>query len=148
RFWCAGPARLILFSVFFMLSEWFRASLFGIGGLPWDLPGMVWAPGGAISQSASVWGIYGLSLLTIAALASPATLADSRARGTTGSRAAPIIVAAVVFGMIWGWGAKRLSEIKAEPPGEMVRLVEAGVSEHEKHQPVTGPLIVRRFREL
>ncbi len=146
--WCAGPARLILFSVAFMLSEWFRSSLFGIGGLPWNLLGMVWAPGGAISQSASVWGIYGLSLLTIIALASPATLADSRARGTTGSRAAPIVVAAVVFGMIWGWGAKRLSDIKPGPPGEMVRLVEAGASEHEKHQASMGPLVVQRFREL
>ena len=131
-----------------MASEWFRSSLFGVGGLPWNVPGMVWAPGAAISQSASIWGIYGLSLLTIVALASPATLADSRARGTTGSRAAPIIVAAVVFGMLWGWGAKRLADIKLEPPGEMVRLVEAGVSEHEKHQANMGPLIVQRFRAL
>ena len=108
RFWCAGPARLILFSVAFMFAEWLRGSLFGIGGLPWNLPGMMWAPGGAVSQSASIWGIYGLSALTVIALASPATLADARARGTTGSRAAPIIVAAIVFGAIWGWGARRL----------------------------------------
>src|SRR5688572_29772677 len=116
RFWCPGPARLILFSVAFMFAEWFRGSLFGIGGLPWNLPGMVWEPGGAISQSASIWGIYGLSALTVIALASPATLADARARGTTGSRAAPIIVAAIVFGGIWGWGARRLDSIPEAPP--------------------------------
>jgi apolipoprotein N-acyltransferase len=149
RFWCAGPARLILFAVFFMLSEWFRSSLVGLGGLPWNLPGMAWAPGGAISQTASIWGIYGLSALTVVALASPAALADSRARGTTGSRAAPIIVAAVVFGMMWGWGARRLSTAEeAQPAGEMVRLVEAGVGQHEKFEAGTGPKLIRRFRDL
>src|SRR5699024_4574613 len=84
RFWCAGPARLIVFAVAFMFGEWFRSSLFGIGGLPWNLPGMIWALGEAISQSASLWGIYGLSALTVVAMAAPATLADARSRGTTG----------------------------------------------------------------
>jgi apolipoprotein N-acyltransferase len=148
NFWCAGPARLVLFSVFFMLAEWIRGALFGLGGLPWNLPGMVWEPGGAISQSASIWGIYGLSALTVIALASPAALADSRARGTTGSRAAPIIAAAIVFGMIWGFGARRLSDIEPGEPGPMVRLVEAGVSQREKYQDATGPVLVRRYRDL
>jgi apolipoprotein N-acyltransferase len=55
----------------FMFAEWFRGSLFGIGGLPWNMPGMIWAPGEAISQSASIWGIYGLSALTVVAMARP-----------------------------------------------------------------------------
>jgi len=148
RLWCPGPARLIIFAVFLMLAEWIRGALFGLGGLPWNLPGMVWAPGGAISQSASIWGIYGLSMLTLIALASPATLADARAHGTTASRAAPVIVAAIVFGMIWGWGARRLSEIPEKPDGPMVRLVEAGVSQGEKYEPGVGELMVRRFRDL
>jgi apolipoprotein N-acyltransferase len=148
RFWCAGPARLIIFSVAFMLGEWLRGSLFGIGGLPWNLPGMVWAPGEAVSQSASIWGIYGLSMLTVVALASPATLADSRARGTTGSRAAPIVVAAIVFGAIWGWGARRLATIPEQPDGPMVRLVEAGVPQGEKYRPGVAEKIVLRFRDL
>ena len=148
RFWCPGPARLILFSVAFVFGEWFRGSLFGIGGLPWNLPGMVWEPGGAISQSASIWGIYGLSALTVIALASPATLADARARGTTGSRAAPIIVAAIVFGGIWGWGARRLDSIPEAPPGPMVRLVESGVPQGEKYKQGVEWRVVQRFREL
>lgn len=148
HFWCAGPARLVIFSVFFMFAEWVRGALFGLGGLPWNLPGMVWEPGGAISQSASIWGIYGLSALTVVALASPATLADTRARGTTGSRAAPIIVAAVVFGMIWGWGARRLATIEEGEPGQTVRLVDTGISQREKDNPDLGPVLLRRFRDL
>lgn len=149
RFWCAGPARLIIFSVFFMLAEWFRSSLFGIGGLPWNLPGMIWAPGEAISQSASIWGIYGLSALTVIAMASPATLADARARGTTGSRAAPIIVAAILFGALWGWGARRLGEAEPTPAtGQIVRLVEAGVPQNIKHLPDVAQKVVLRFLTL
>jgi apolipoprotein N-acyltransferase len=148
RFWCAGPARLIIFSVAFMLGEWVRGSLFGIGGLPWNLPGMVWAPGEAVSQSASIWGIYGLSALTVVALASPATLADARARGTTGSRAAPIIVAAIVFGAIWGWGARRLETIPERPSGPVVRLIEAGVPQGQKFKPGVAGRMLLRFRDL
>lgn len=148
RFWQPGPARLILFAVSFMFGEWVRGSLFGIGGLPWNLPGMVWAPGSAVSQSASIWGIYGLSALTVIALASPATLADARARGTTGSRAAPIIVAAIVFGAIWGWGERRLGTIPDMPDGPMVRLIEAGVPQGEKYEAGVAERVVLRFAEL
>jgi apolipoprotein N-acyltransferase len=45
RFWQPGPARLIIFAVSFMFGEWVRGALFGIGGLPWNLPGMIWSAG-------------------------------------------------------------------------------------------------------
>ncbi len=148
RFWSAGPARLILFVVAFMLAEWVRGALFGLGGLPWNLPGMVWAPGGAISQSASIWGIYGLSLVTLAALASPAVLVDVRTRGSMAVRAAPVIVAAIVFGALWGYGARRLAMAKDAASGPVIRLVEAGVPQAQKYNPELAPLVVRRFRDL
>ena len=151
RFWQPGPARLIIFAVSFMFGEWVRGALFGIGGLPWNLPGMIWSPGEAISQSASIWGIYGLSALTVIAMASPATLADRRARGSTASRAAPVIVAAIVFGAIWGWGARRLADAPAaDDPGTgvMVRLVDIGVPQAEKHDGESAERIVRRYLEL
>jgi apolipoprotein N-acyltransferase len=149
RYWCPGPARLIIFAVAFMFGEWMRGSLFGIGGLPWNLPGMIWAPGEAISQSASIWGIYGLSALTVIAMAAPATLADRRGRSSAGSRFAPVIVAAIVFGAIWGWGAKRLSDIPPDPPaGPMMRLVDIGVPQAEKHDPENAEAIVLRHLEL
>jgi apolipoprotein N-acyltransferase len=147
RFWCPGPARIIIFAVFFTLAEWVRGALFGLGGLPWNLPGMVWAPGGAISQSASVWGVYGLSMLTVAALCTPAALTDGRPRGSGATRAAPLIVAAIVFGAIWGWGARRLDTVPELPNGQMVRLVEAGAPQNQKYEGA-GPMMVRRFVDL
>lgn len=149
-YWCLGPARLLIFSSAFMLAEWFRASLFGIGGLPWNLPGMIWAPGEAISQSAALWGIYGLSWLTVVAMASPAMLADARPRGSTASRAAPIIVAAIVFGALWGWGARRLGEapIDQQATSTVIRLVDAGVPQAEKHQVGRAQEILTRYVAL
>lgn len=146
-YWSLGPARLLIFSSAFMLAEWFRASLFGIGGLPWNLPGMIWTPGEAISQSAAIWGIYGLSWLTVVAMASPAMLADARPRGSTASRAAPLIVAAIVFGAMWGWGARRLGEapIDQQATTTMVRLVDAGVPQADKHQVGAALDILNRY---
>jgi apolipoprotein N-acyltransferase len=148
RFWSEGPARLVSFALAFTLAEWVRGALFGIGGLPWNLPGMVWAPGGAISQSASIWGIYGLSLLTVAGLASPAMLADPRLRGVRPVQAAPVIAAAILFGALWGYGARRLSEAPDGAAGPVVRLVEVGVPQAQKYNPEVAPLVVRRFLDL
>ncbi|MDZ4761592.1 MAG: apolipoprotein N-acyltransferase [Alphaproteobacteria bacterium] len=148
QLWSTGPARLITFSVLFMAAEWIRGALFGLGGLPWNLPGMAWEPGGAISQSASIWGIYGLSLLTVVALASPAALADRRPRGTTALRAAPAIAAAILFGALWGWGSQRLSTVEQQPDGPMVRLVEAGVPQAAKYDEGVAAAMVRRFSDL
>lgn len=148
RFWNAGPARLITFAVFFTIAEWIRGALFGFGGLPWNLPGMVWAPGGSISQSASMWGIYGLSLLTVVALTAPAVLLDTRPRGSFGSRVAPVLVAAIVFGAIWGWGARRLTDIPDAPSIASVRMVDPGVPQSEKFEAGTAELLLQRYRAL
>lgn len=146
--WNPGPARHVVFIVSFVLAEWVRGALFGLGGLPWNLPGMVWAPGGAISQSVALWGVYGLSLLTVAALSAPAIILDARPRGTLASRIAPVLVTAIAFGAIWGWGARRLSEPPPSIEPTMVRLVDPGVPQSEKFKPETITLLLQRYRAL
>lgn len=148
RLWAKGPARLVVFVVSFMLAEWIRGALFGRGGLPWNLPGMVWQPGGAISQTAAIWGIYGLSLLTLIALAAPACLMDTRPRGGIASRAAPLLVSAILFGGMWGWGARRLAD-PPEPVDQFtVRLVDAGIPQAEKFKPGSAERLLQRYRAL
>jgi apolipoprotein N-acyltransferase len=146
RFWRSGPSRLLLFAAAFMAAEWIRGELFGLGGLPWNLPAMVWSPGGAMSQSASIWGVYGLSLLTVLAFVTPAALSD-QGGGRAGGPAAALI-AAVACGALWGWGAQRLSAPPQPPTGLTVRLVEAGTPQNRKFDPGVGAEMVRRFIEL
>ncbi len=144
--WPAGPARIVVFVVALMLAEWTRGHLFG--GLPWNLPGMIWAPGGAISQSASLWGIYGLSVLTLMTMAAPAALADALPSGGRAMRVAPALVCAVLFGAIWGWGAQRLAGAKEGPGGPVVRLIESGVPQSKKYADDTPAVLLQRFRAL
>lgn len=128
--WTPDARRLPAFAAALFVSEWLRGHLFG--GFPWILPGYVWAPGEPISQLASLFGIYGLSLLTLLAGAAPAAIADASAK--PGGRFAPLVVAALAIGMGWGWGAQRLVGAAADPPGaqSIVRVADSGLSQAEK----------------
>ena len=148
NWWCEGPARVLILALTLFLAEWVRGHLFG--GFPWNLPGMVWVPGGAVSQSVSLFGTYGLSLLTLIAFCAPAALVDNRpgigAPGGMPARAAPLVVSALIFGMLWGWGAQRLSEFETVFTEERVRLVDVGASQAEKFE--KHNIVLRRYREL
>ena len=66
-------------------AELIRGTLFG--GFPWNLPGTTWAPGGALSQVASIGGVYWLTLITLLVTASPAALVGTREeKGVLGAR--------------------------------------------------------------
>ena len=69
-FWSSSPSRIFIFALFFALAEFVRGHLFG--GFPWNLPGTTWIPGGALSQTASIGGVYWLTLLTVFIMSAPA----------------------------------------------------------------------------
>ena len=106
-FWSASPSRVFIFAIFFALAEYVRGHLFG--GFPWNLPGTTWMPGGAVSQTASIGGIYWLTLLTIFIMAAPAAFVDTREQRGLGQRLLPAILAVGLVGSGWAWGVKRLS---------------------------------------
>lgn len=129
-FWRPGPQRLAWFAVSIFVSEWLRGHAFG--GFPWLLPGYVWTPGEPVSQIASIIGIYGLSLLTLLFAAAPAAIGDAGNR--PGWRFAPTLGAALLVGMIWGWGVQRLSNARVDLPGALpiVRVTDSGLSQAQK----------------
>ncbi len=129
-FWKRGMRRLPIFAASIFVSEWLRGHMFG--GFPWLLPGYVWTPGEPVSQLASVFGIYGLSLLTLLAAAAPATVADGQIGA--GRRFVPLMIAGLAVGMAWGWGSQRLAHAAADPPGAqpIVRVTDSGLSQAEK----------------
>lgn len=128
--WTSDMRRIPVFALCVFAGEWLRGHLFG--GFPWLLPGYVWTPGEPISQLAAVVGIYGLSLLTLAVAAAPATIADGGQ--SAGRRFAPMVTAALMIGMGWGWGAQRIAAAPVEPPGAqaVVRVTDSGLSQAEK----------------
>jgi apolipoprotein N-acyltransferase len=129
-FWTRDFRRIAVFAACLFATEWLRGHLFG--GFPWLLPGYVWMPGEPVSQVASVVGIYGLSLLTLLVLATPAALADGGV--AMGRRFAPVLATALLVGLGWGWGAQRLAQAPVEAPGAqpVVRVADSGLSQGEK----------------
>ena len=144
KVWPSGPARIFVFALTIMIAEWLRGHLFG--GLPWNLPGYVWQAGGEVSQAASALGIYGLSMVTVLALASPATIAD---RAPTAARVAPALCAALGLGLLWGAGLQRLEAAPRNQPGvAVVRVADAGFSQEEKWRPGNEATVFRGYLDL
>ncbi|MEL7540770.1 MAG: apolipoprotein N-acyltransferase [Pseudomonadota bacterium] len=143
-FWSASPSRVFIFAVFMGGAELIRGTLFG--GFPWNLPGTTWAPGGALSQVASIGGVYWLSLITLFVTASPAALVDTREDPGVLGRTVPVMMAVALIGFSWAWGAQRLSNDTVMTELTVV-LMDAGVPQAEKFED-RGEPVVARYIEL
>jgi apolipoprotein N-acyltransferase len=130
--WTKDVRRVAAFAVGFFVSEWLRGNI--LTGFPWLLPGYIWTPGEQISQLASLIGAYGLTLLTLLIAATPSAIADGGQ--SAGRRFAPVLVAALLVGMGWGWGAQRMAGAPVDPPGAqpVVRVADSGLGQAEKWQ--------------
>ncbi len=97
--WSPGPARIFALAFGLGVAEWARGLLFT--GFPWNDLGMALGVNLALAQTASLVGLHGLTFLTIAIFAAPATLwrvSESRLN------LAPTMVAAlalVAHGRLW-----------------------------------------------
>jgi apolipoprotein N-acyltransferase len=123
-FWQDGPARFLVFAVFYASAEWLRGHL--LTGFPWNLQAYGWGASLAILQCMSVIGAYGLSFLTILFGAS---LAGSTKPG--GWKAPAILLA--LFVALWGFGAARLAANPTQDvAGVSLRIVQPDIPQREK----------------
>ena len=140
-FWSASPSRVFIFSIFFALSELTRGHLFG--GFPWNIFGTTWSPGHALSQAAAIGGVYWLTLLTLFISAAPAAMVDTReSRGVMG-RALPLLIAVILIGFGWAWGAQRIAQPSAMSEDTVV-LMDAGIPQAQKYSG-RGEAVLERY---
>ena len=134
----AGP---VVFTASFTLAELARGHV--LSGFPWNMAGYAFAPGGALSQSASLFGIYGLTMvvLLVAALAGQAVLMREWRSGAA---------SAVLLASLFAFGAVRLAS--APPPdrqpvhpGVTLRLVNVPFRQSDKLDPERSFAVVRAF---
>jgi len=92
----SGSRRFFAFAGWFVVFEWVRSWI--LTGFPWNLIGSVWGWNLPILQSVSVWGIYGLSFITVLTLSSGAFWPKKR----------PIVWAMGILVLIWVCGQWRL----------------------------------------
>ena len=144
-FWSSSPSRIFIFSLFFALAEFVRGHLFG--GFPWNLPGTTWVPGGALSQSASIGGVYWLTLSTVFVMCAPAALVDTRESRQLAVRIAPSFAAVILVALGWSWGAQRIAQPAALSEQSVV-LMDSGVPQDEKWEIGPDPILIEYLRML
>ena len=138
-----GGARVLVFAGAFAGAEWLRGHL--LTGFPWNLPGEAWPAGSPLSQGAALVGAYGLTWITLVLAAAPAWILDPGTPGRRLSRAATVMVPALV---LFAWGAHRIAGTPAGEAGPRVRIVQADIDQKTKWRPENLPSILRTYVDL
>lgn len=119
-------ARILILAVSWPLAEWLRGHL--MTGFPWNLAAYVWDASDAMMQSASLWGSWGLSLVTLLLCGLLALMG----RGSTRANLGAGISFLVLLISLYGFGAWRLSSTEVADTGITLRLVQGNISQIEK----------------
>ncbi len=120
----SGFKRLFAFSGLFVFFEWVRSWL--LTGFPWNLTGYIWNDVLPILQSASVWGVYGLSLITVLTFSSGAFLPKVK----------PLLMSMGILVILYGLGLFRLYGASHDMVfGVQLRLVQPNIEQSLKWNP-------------
>jgi apolipoprotein N-acyltransferase len=130
--WSNGPWRLFSLAASISAFEWLRGHI--LTGLPWNLPGYIWGGADAMFQSVSLYGIYGLSLITVVIALLPGALV-----GGDGKRSGlrwPLIAVGVALPALLVFGWLRLPSGEAATfDGVGLRIVQPDIAQAEKWKP-------------
>jgi apolipoprotein N-acyltransferase len=143
--WSPGLARIFALAFGLGLAEWARGLLFT--GFPWNDLGMALGVNLALAQTASLVGLHGLTFLTIAIFAAPATLwrvSESRLN------LMPTMVAVLALVLMAAFGEFRLmTPPSATVPGVKLRLIQPNVGQDDaSFSPETKQAVLRRYLDL
>jgi len=108
--WTRGAARILALAIALTVAEWLRGHL--LTGFPWNAFGYALTTPLVLAQSASIFGLWGLTFVAIAVSASPATLNDDRAE--TRLPWLPLALSIAVLIGLGGYGALRLQRIPTQ----------------------------------
>lgn len=141
----AGVQALALAPVVWVAFEWLRGTLFT--GFPWVLLGYSQSDTLAPLQTASLVGVYGLSVLVACPSAALALLFAPGPRTRSHWMVAAVLAALVP--VAWGWGAWRMrQETLLQGPAVRVAIVQGNVPQDQKWDPVHRDAILRRYLDL
>ena len=124
----SGWRRLLAFSAAWGIMEWARSWLFT--GFPWNPVASVWSSWPAMLQTASLWGAFGLSAVTVFAAGLPGLIKGRRIRELTPLGASVLIVTALsAFGF---WRLSKAPDPTDTINGVNVRLVQPNIPQGKK----------------
>ncbi len=136
-----GMLRVLAMAAAFGITEWLRGHI--LTGFPWNVLGYALTYPLPLMQWASVFGIYGLTVLTVIAFMAPAVLlarsvqvgeaAEKRRlrRAAVGAFALPLVMLGV--GAVWrGMALGPYDAARAASPQPVVRIVQPSVLQRDK----------------
>jgi apolipoprotein N-acyltransferase len=135
--------KALVFAGALSLLEWTRGHVFT--GFPWNLPGETWRAGSPPSQAAALVGAYGLTwitLLAMAALAAPFAFGFRRSTWSLLSGGIAVVIA------LYGYGFWHLSHGDGPTPGPVIRVVQPDVRQEAKYDASKFVDIVSRYLRL
>lgn len=150
--WLAGWPRILLLAGLVGAGEWLRGNL--LTGFPWNLPGYGTGSLDGFSQTASVVGIYGVTVLVVVAAAAPAVIRNvgKSAPGLLGRLVFPAVVIAGAVSL-HVWGNARVATYDAALAGNtddaaLVRIIQPNISQKDKWDPAHAGEIIDTFLKL
>lgn len=142
--WVVGARRILVFALALALTEWLRGHV--LTGFPWNAPGMAFASSLWLAQSASLVGLYGLTLLAALTGAAPAVLGTGRTQRECWW--APVL-ALVLVAVMLGYGAWRIPAAPSPTvAGVKLRIMQPNLPQDAKFRPESGEAILKRYLAL
>ena len=146
--WRPGAARLFALGIAFGVAEFARGHV--LTGLPWNLVAYGLAATLPMMQAASIFGVYGLSLLAVLLFAGPFAIWAPQGSGLAGTKVTALVAFALSLTLALGaaWGNARLVGAAPANIGVKLRIVQANVDQANKWRPENSAEIFNTYLDL
>ena len=143
--WSEDWRRIFALAAGLGAAEWLRGTLFT--GFPWNSVGYALTAGEVLMQSASLFGLHGLSVLAVLIFAGPATLAPSADRADR--HIGMPVFGLVLLAALGLFGFMRLSAAEAAfSPDTAVRVVQPALDQLQKWRPENRDAVLKTYLDL
>jgi apolipoprotein N-acyltransferase len=142
-----APAdRILMLALGFGVTEWLRGHI--LTGFPWNVLGYALTWPLPLMQSASVLGIYGLTVLTVLIFATPYWLltSPSNRHARWAALAGPLGLALLAAAGQWRLSAHPIQ--LPEPSAPVIRIVQPSISQRERMQAENQRRVFDRHLDL
>ena len=116
---------ILLFALLWFTADYTRGHLFT--GFPWALTGYIWGDLLPVMQLTSLFGIYGLTLLSCLLFITPVLIGKSKESNLI----AAAVIAVFIGGIAWG-GLRLVNAAKTAVPDVRLRVVQTNISQGSK----------------